>query len=144
MVFSNRGGGGGPNAGRTTVYEIAPPVGADGHYTSAANTAYGPTEAVWTYAAPDFDANYISGATRLPDGKTMISSGPQGRIFEVTSSGEIVWEYWSRYTGSLGGPQGNNNPYALFRGVRIPTNHPALRGRTLKPLEPQPPLRSPM
>jgi hypothetical protein len=98
---------------------------------------------VWTYSAPDFDASYISGATRLSDGKTLINSGPQGRMFEVTPAGEIVWEYWSRYTGSLGRPQGDANPYALFRGVRIPANHPALRGRTLKPLDPQPPLRSP-
>jgi hypothetical protein len=143
MVFSNRGGGSGPNAGRTTVYEIAPPVGGDGRYTMTAGAAFGPVEPVWSYAAPDFDANYISGATRLSDGKTMISSGPQGRIFEVTSSGEIGWEYWSRYTGSLGGPQGNANPYALFRGVRIPANHPALRGRTLKRLDPQPSVRSP-
>jgi hypothetical protein len=144
MVFSNRGGAAGPNAGHTTVYEIAPPVGADGRYTIAAGAAFGPTEPVWTYAAPELDASYISGSTRLPDGKTMISSGPQGRIFEVTTPGEIVWEYWSRYTGSLGGAQGSANPYALFRGVRIPANHPALRGRLLKPLEPQPPLRSPM
>jgi hypothetical protein len=142
-VFSNRGPATGPSAGHTTVYEIAPPVDPRGRYTLPPGAAFGPTDAVWTYSAPDFDASYISGATRLSDGKTLINSGPQGRIFEVTPAGEIVWEYWSRYTGSLGGAQGNANPYALFRGVRIPANHPALRGRTLKPLDPQPPLRSP-
>lgn len=142
-VFSNRGGGSGPNAGKTTVYEIAPPIGADGKYTMPVGAAFGPAEPVWSYAAADFDASYISGATRLASGKTLISSGPQGRLFEVTQAGDIVWEYWSRYSGSLGGPQGGANPYALFRGIRIAATDPALRGRTLKPLEPQPGLRSP-
>jgi hypothetical protein len=143
MVFSNRHGGPGPNANRTTVYEIAPPVDGKGRYTLESGRPFGPTEAVWTYAADDFVAQYISGASRLPDGKTLISSGPQGRVFEVTPEGRIVWEYWSPHTGSLGGPQGKANPYALFRAIRILSNHPALKGRTLQPIDPQPPLISP-
>jgi hypothetical protein len=143
MVFSNRGGGPGPNAGQTTVYEIAPPVDAQGRYTLPPDGPFGPAEPVWTYAAPDFQAPYISGASRLPDGKTLISSGPQGRVFEVTRDGTIVWEYWSPFSGSLGGPQGKANPYALFKATRVPANHPAIQGRTLRPLDPQPPLLSP-
>jgi hypothetical protein len=143
MVFSNRGGGGGPNAGRTTVYEIAPPVDGAGRYALLPDRAFGPAEPVWTYSAPDLQAQYISGASRLADGKTLVSSGPQGRVFEITPDGRIVWEYWSPYTGGLGGPQGKANPFALFRAIRLPTNHPALAGRTLKPMEPQPPLQSP-
>jgi hypothetical protein len=143
MVFSNRGGGAGPNAGRTTVYEIATPVDANGRYTLDSGRPFGPTEPVWTYAAPDLQAQFISGATRLADGKTLVSSGPQGRVFEITPDGRIVWEFWSPFTGSLGGAQGKANPYALFRASRIPMNHPALKGRTLRPLTPQPPLASP-
>ena len=143
MVFSNRSGGPGPNATRTTVYELTPPVDPSRRYTLAAGRAFGPAEPVWTYSAPDLVAQYISGADRLPDGKTLVSSGPQGRVFEVTSDGKIVWEYWSRYTGSLGGPQGGANPFALFRAIRVPANHPALKGRKLAPLEPQPAERSP-
>jgi hypothetical protein len=143
MIFSNRGGGPGPNAGRTTVYEIAPPVDGGGRYTLAPNRPFGPADVVWSYSAPDFDASYISGASRLQDGKTLVSSGPQGRVFEVTADGKIVWEYWSPYTGGLGGPQGQANPYALFRASRIPATHPAVAGRTLRPLDPQPALRSP-
>lgn len=143
MVFSNRGGGAGPNAGRTTVHEIAPPVDSAGRYTLAPGRPFGPADPVWSYAAPDFQAQFISGAARLPDGKTLVSSGPQGRVFEVTPDGRIVWEYWSPYTGGLGGPQGKANPFALFRAIRIPANHPGLAGRTLRPMEPQPPLQSP-
>ena len=143
MVFSNRHGGPGPNAGRTTVYEFTPPVDGKGRYTLDADRPFGPVEPVWTYAADDFTAQYISGASRLPDGKTLVSSGPQGRVFEVTREGRIVWEFWSPFTGGLGGPQGKANPYALFRGMRIPLSHPALKGRTLRPLDPQPPFGSP-
>jgi hypothetical protein len=143
MIFSNRHGGPGPNAGRTTVFEIAPPVGADGRYTLPAEGPFGPLDPAWTYAAADFSAQYISGAYRLPDGKTLISSGPQGRVFEVTPDGRIVWEYWSPFTGSLGGAQGRANPYALFKATRIAADHPAVAGRTLRPLDPQPPLVSP-
>jgi hypothetical protein len=143
MVFSNRGGGAGPNAGRTTVYEIAPPVDAKGQYMLAPGRAFGPAAPVWSYAAPDFDAQYISGASRLADGKTLVSSGPQGRVFEVTRDGRVVWEFWSPFTGGLGGPQGKANPYALFKATRIPATHPAVSGRTLRPLDPQPAPRSP-
>jgi hypothetical protein len=118
-------------------------VDAKGGYTLETGRPYGPSEPVWTYAAADFQAQFISGAARLADGKTLISSGPQGRVFEITPDGRIVWEYWSPFTGSLGGAQGKANPHALFRAMRIPTNHPALKGRTLRPVSPQPPLTSP-
>ena len=143
MVFSNRSGGPGPAAAQTTVYEFTPPVEADRRYTLTADRAYGPAEPVWTYSAADFTAQHISGAERLPDGKTLVSSGPQGRVFEITADGKIVWEYWSRYSGSLGGAQGQANPFALFRAIRVPASHPNMAKRTLKPLDTQPALRSP-
>jgi hypothetical protein len=40
-----------------------------------------------------FFSPYISGAQRLPNGNTLIVEGSSGRIFEITSVGEIVWEY---------------------------------------------------
>lgn len=42
----------------------------------------------WTFFSP-----LISGAQRLPNGNTSICEGMQGRFFEVTKDGEIVWEY---------------------------------------------------
>ena len=141
LAFSNRTPG--PNGEFSRVYEIAPPVGAGGRYTLPGTGPFGPSEPVWTYSAPDFQATFISGATRLANGNTLITSGPQGRFFEVTPAGQVAWEYWSRYTGAKGGPQGAANPYAVFRATRIPTSHPAVAGRTLRPLDPQPPERSP-
>ncbi len=142
-VFSNRTPG--PNGASTKVYEFVPPVDRQGRYTLPSNGPFGPAEPVWTYSAPDLEATYISGAQRLANGHSLITSGPQGRFFEVTPAGEIVWEYWSpfRGTGGSGGANGSANPYSVFRATRIPPGHPALKGRKLQPLDPQPPLVSP-
>jgi hypothetical protein len=83
----------------TKVYELVPPVGADGRYTIATDRAFGPDAPVWMYSADSLDAPFVSGAERLANGLTFITSGPDGRIFEVTSSGEIVWDYSSPHSG---------------------------------------------
>jgi Arylsulfotransferase (ASST) len=127
-VFSNRTPDG--DKTYTKVYEFAPPVDRNGHYTLPADGPYGPAEPVWTYSAPDFSATYISGAQRLENGNTLITSGPQGRFFEVTPAGKIVWEYWSPFSGKGGGgPNGSANPFSVFRATKIPLDHPALAGR---------------
>jgi hypothetical protein len=48
---------------------------------------------VWKYENPNFFSFYISSAQRLPNGNTLIDEGSTGRIFEVTTEGETVWEY---------------------------------------------------
>lgn len=55
---------------------------------------------VWEYhdtPAYNFYSAFISGAQRLDNGNTLITEGLNGRIFEVTSKGEIVWEYVNPY-----------------------------------------------
>jgi arylsulfotransferase ASST len=55
---------------------------------------------VWEYSEPslfDFFSPYLSSAQRLPNGNTLICEGCQGRVFEVTHQGQIVWEYVSPY-----------------------------------------------
>ena len=134
MVFSNRTPG--PSGAYSKVYELLPPVSSAGGYAMPAAGPFGPDAPVWTYSDPStFQATYISGADRLQNGHTLISSGPQGRIFEVTAGGEIVWEYWSPYTGTrgTGGVNGAANPFALFRAVKISVDSPALKDRDLRP-----------
>jgi hypothetical protein len=55
---------------------------------------------VWEYSAVDshrpqwdFFSGFISSAQRLPNGNTLIDEGMNGRLFQVTHKGEIVWEY---------------------------------------------------
>ena len=42
-----------------------------------------------------FYSRYKSAAQRLPNGNTLITESNCGRLFEVTTDGEIVWEYVS-------------------------------------------------
>jgi hypothetical protein len=71
-------------------------------------------ELVWSYAGGNFFATNISGAQRLENGNTLITEGPGGRIFEVTTGGEIIWEYiYPEFTGAR---QSNS----VYRAYRIP------------------------
>ena len=75
-------------------------------------------EIVWEYRAGGnqafrFFSHYVSSAQRLPNGNTMITEGSDGRIFEVTSDGDIVWEYVSPFLGE--DPPVNNGVYRAYR-----------------------------
>jgi hypothetical protein len=96
----------------SSVDELVLPVGPDGRYEHKVGTAFGPDQPVWSYAAPkrsEFYAEFISGANRLPNGNTLICSGPNGTIFEVTPGKEIVWKYVNPVrAGAPGGPVGRS------------------------------------
>lgn len=82
---------------------------------------------IWQYPSKDMGimgpmiagvlfSNFISSAQRLPNGNTLITEGATGRVFEVTSEAEIVWEYISPYiSGPLGAPKNAPPPTAPFR-----------------------------
>ncbi|PUB79021.1 MAG: hypothetical protein DBO99_04965 [gamma proteobacterium symbiont of Ctena orbiculata] len=96
LIFNN--GGGRPEGNYSSVEEITPPLEGDGSYTYLAGAAFGPDETVWSYSAEtptDFYAMNISGQQRLANGNTLICDGPGAYFFEVTSSGETVWDYQS-------------------------------------------------
>lgn len=109
LVFNN--GAGRPDGDYSSVDEITPPVDSAGNYTG-----YGPAAPVWTYIAAiptDFYANRISSAQRLSDGSTLICDGPDGYFFQVTSEGDLIWNY-----------DYGNQP--IFRVTRYPSDHPGL------------------
>lgn len=103
LVFNNglrRTGG-----AYSSVDEIVPPADAKGQYAIAPGKAFGPETTHWSYVAPkrtDFFAALISGAERLPNGNTLICSGPNGTIFEVTRDSQTVWKYVNPVKGSPG------------------------------------------
>jgi hypothetical protein len=109
LVFNNglrRTGG-----AHSTVDEIVPPVDRHGLYEYSSGNSFGPDKAAWSYAAPkrtDFYSMLISGAQRLPNGNTLICSGINGTIFEVTPTKDTVWKYVNpekaRMTFGFGGP----------------------------------------
>ncbi|MCX6271104.1 MAG: aryl-sulfate sulfotransferase [Bacteroidetes bacterium] len=94
LIFNN--GLNRPAGPFSSVMEIVPPIATDSSYYRAPNTAFGPSSAVWTYVGNPLTSFYsmnISGATRLPNGNTLICYGINGDFFEVTTGGQKVWEY---------------------------------------------------
>ncbi|MDA7510474.1 aryl-sulfate sulfotransferase [Verrucomicrobia bacterium] len=131
-----------PEGNYSAIYESIPPTRDDGSYIIPSTGPIGPAEPSWKYEAPDklsFHSNYISGAQRLPNGNTLICSGATGRIFEVTSSGDIVWEFHQPFSDPTESTEESDKlNYAVFRARPIFTDHPGLQGRKLEPLDPQP------
>lgn len=122
LVFDNGGWGGygAPNPGSPTgrlnalrdysrVLEFDPT-------TLEIVWQYTPVEAGYLHPVDSnrFYSPFISGAQRLPNGNTLITEGSGGRIIEVTSDHELVWEYISPYWGK----QMKIN--MVYRAYRVP------------------------
>jgi len=81
-------------------------------------------EIVWKYqdgtargSNAFFFSSYISNAQRLPNGNTLINEGAYGRFFEVTTDGDVVWEYVNPNFGpATAAPKGQTNN--VFRAYR--------------------------
>ena len=89
-------------------------------------------EIVWTWQGEpreQFFSAHISGAARLPNGNTLITEGASGRMFEVTRSGLVVWEWISPFTTRQIGMNSN----WLFRAWRYPESYADLSQRELDP-----------
>ncbi len=111
LVFNN--GSGRPGGDSSSVDEIVLPVDSQGQYARNRRGPYGPSQAAWSYSAPkksDFYSFFISGAQRLPNGNTLICSGANGTIFEVTPDKQVVWKYANPVMGNPGGPGGPGGP----------------------------------
>lgn len=91
-------------------------------------------EIVWDYRASprqQFFSGHISGASRLASGNTLICEGTSGRVFEVTRSREVVWEWINPFV--------NNNvrgeaTVSIYRAYRYGPDFPGLHDRDLDPM----------
>ncbi|WP_196783671.1 aryl-sulfate sulfotransferase [Flavobacterium hydrophilum] len=102
-------------------------------------------EIVWQYTALNsnqpvwnFYSSFISSARRLPNGNTLIDEGMNGRIFQVTPAGEIVWEYVNPFfkETTLSGTQTIKTNW-VFRAQPVPYDWvPEGTPRSEKGLEP--------
>jgi Arylsulfotransferase (ASST) len=107
LVFNN--GTRRPEGTYSTVDEIVLPVDAKGQYERKPDAPFGPEKATWSYAAPEkkeFYSSFISGAQRQPNGNTLICSGADGVLFEVTPEKDLVWKYVNPVKGGPGGKGG--------------------------------------
>lgn len=144
LIFNN--GNHRPAGEYSSVDEIVPPLDANGHYLITPNSAQEPQDSIWSYVAPnpsDFYADKVSGAQRLPNGNTLVCSGTNGTIFEVTPEGEIVWLYVNPVTSNGPLSQGDSIPgdnkgfaNAVFRAYRYAPDYPGLAGKDLTPGKP--------
>ena len=78
-------------------------------------------EVVWTYKGEPAEAFYSREAgnvSRLPNGNTLITESENGKAFEVTPEGKIVWEFFNPHRA------GDNNELiaALYDVVRYDQN----------------------
>ncbi len=147
-VFNN--GSGRPQGEWTSIEQFRPPLRDDGTYELAVGQPYGPADLTWHYRAEDpesFFAPFISGAHRLPNGNTFVTSGPEGRLFEIDLAGKTVWEFWNPWGGDVrkrntNGPRGDSFnrrlAYGIWRAQKYSPDFPALAGRMLAPLSAQP------
>jgi len=90
-------------------------------------------EIEWQYEAlpkNDFYSPACSGAQRLPNGNTLICETMNGRIFEITPEGEIVWQYICPFFNPL--PSWGNVNW-VFKAYRYGPDDPRLKGRKLDP-----------
>jgi len=118
LVFDNQGEAGYPRVSpgifpHSRVLEIDPVTKQVVWQYTAANSS----QAVWS-----FYSAFISSARRLPNGNTLIDEGMNGRFFQVTPKGDIVWEYVSPYFGSS--PVGGGGSPVLtnwvYRALPVP------------------------
>jgi hypothetical protein len=120
MIFNN---GDPDDRPFTTIVEFTPPINADGSYDQGEGEAYGPQELVWEYnpeSNDQFYSAFISGAQRMANGNTFINAGRIGHQREVTSAGEIVWEYAFRNEV--------NAPHSMWRAYKYPVDYPGIAG----------------
>ena len=117
---------------------------ARGRYTRPDGSRFGPEQPVWSYTAPtktDFYSMLLSSAQRLSNGNTLISSGSNGTLFEVTPAGEVVWKYVNPMKGGYGPPRSQQGSDAfgprgggsVFRAFRYGRDFPGLAGKDLTP-----------
>jgi hypothetical protein len=87
MAFNNR-------ASQTTsqIVELNQPTN-EYTYSYTSGSSYAPTAPYWSYTASGFYAVHLGGCQRFPNGNTLITQSLDGKIFEVDSTGNVVWTY---------------------------------------------------
>ncbi|MFT4542837.1 MAG: hypothetical protein ACI835_005306 [Planctomycetota bacterium] len=74
------------------------------------------------------DSPFISGAQRLPNGNTLICSGDQRWVFEVTPDKRVVWDWRSPFIPDPDELEEDNDdlPAAMFRAERYGAEYPGI------------------
>ena len=132
MYFNN--GDERPEGYYSTV-EVVGPVFENGEYQKNSNNRYYPLEPEIIYQASpnpfDFMSRYLSNAKQLSTGNVFINEGGNGRLFEVDSDGNIVWQYLSPVDFSGPNQQGDfisSWSRDIFRAYKYEPDFPGFDG----------------
>jgi len=117
----------------SSVEEVVPPLDGrtyrrsiDGSFFAPATTVYGNED------TQRFFGFNTSGAQRQRNGNTLITDGPHGRTFEVTPSGDVVWDYVNPFYAGDGHRHGvsaagfETDAWRFFRAERYEPTYPGL------------------
>lgn len=107
MVFNNN-----IDDNSSAVVEIEAPINSNGSYLMWPNQATSPVTYSWSYQNTEIKSPRTSGATRLSNGNTLITSGTGRIIREINAQQETVWEY------SLDAQLGFELPGSSFKVVQ--------------------------
>lgn len=112
-VFNN--GTSPPRTGYSSFEQFKLPVDDAGVYTLHDSGKFESPQVVWSYSRGEEMYSFrISGAERLASGNTLICSGDQPWILEISPDKDVVWETRHRY----GGGEGESDKFengAMFR-----------------------------
>lgn len=131
-VFNN---GNGRFPAYSSVDIIVPPLD-NGSYILESNGTFGPSVASWTWDIGEgMYSGSISGVDMMSNGHMLVTHGTKGTLYEVSTSGNVVWEYINPIGGSGAFTQGEEVPEgnragstanAIFKAQHISIEHPAL------------------
>ena len=111
-IFNN--GTSEPKRGYSSVEQFKLPVDASGVYRLS-EAGFEPPEVVWSYSrGKEMYSFRISGAERLANGNTLICSGDQPWILEVSPDKEVVWDTRKRFVQGAR-DQDSSEQGAMFR-----------------------------
>ncbi len=100
-VFNN--GTSEPRVGYSSVDQFRLPQHSPGVYQTDSTGLFIPPEVVWSYSrGKELFSNRIGGAERLRNGNTLICSGDQPWILEVSPDKKVVWETQKQFGGADG------------------------------------------
>ncbi|MBL7810947.1 MAG: aryl-sulfate sulfotransferase [Bacteroidetes bacterium] len=121
----------------SSIEVITPPLDDFGSYGRDTGAAFGPANPIIAYTAPkksDFYSAFISGVYSLYNGNMLITEGNNGRLFEVDSTGQIVWQYQNPDAGTTLYKQGET-PLStqVFRAESYRANFAGFTGKKLIP-----------
>jgi hypothetical protein len=125
------------------VMIISAPTTSPGIYSYDPDSSYGPQTAEFTYSSNednDFTSGILSGAIRLPNENLLICDGNSGRLFEMNSTNDIVWNYiipMNNTTGEISS-QGDvlESGNSTFRGIKYSTDYEGFTGKDVTPGDP--------